>query len=169
MDVYDAIRQRRSVRKFEDRPIPEDVLNRVLDAGVLAPTGKNLQEWKYVVVRESNAKSLLADASEQPFLAAAQAIVAVVSLDPDRKMYCGIPVGPVDCAIVIDHMTLAGVAEGLGSCWIGHFDQDKCCTILDVPPPAKIIEMLVMGYPADTPGEKKRKSPADLICREKFS
>jgi len=169
MDVYDAIRQRRSVRKFEDRPIPDDVLNRVLDAGVLAPTGRNLQEWKYVVVCESNAKKLLADASEQPFLAAAQAIVAVVSLDPDRKMYCGISAGAVDCAIVIDHMTLAAVAEGLGSCWIGHFDQDKCRQILDVPASAKIIEMLVLGYPADKPSDKKRKTLDELACWEKFS
>jgi len=169
MDVYDAIRQRRSVRKFEDRDIEDDVLTRVLDAGILAPSARNTQEWKCVVVRDAETINLLAEASEQEFIARAKVVVAVVSLDPDRKMYCGIPVGPVDCAIVIDHMTLAGVAEGLGSCWIGHFDQDKCCTILDVPPPAKIIEMLVMGYPADTPGEKKRKSPADLICREKFS
>ena len=169
MDVYDAIRQRRSVRKFEDRAIADDVLTRVLDAGILAPSGRNTQEWKYVVVRDSETRNRLAEAAEQEFVADAPILVAVVSLDPVREMYCGIQAGPVDCAIVIDHMTLAAVAEGLGSCWIGHFDQDKCRAILDVPPPAKIIEMLVMGYPADTPGEKKRKSPADLICWEKFS
>jgi nitroreductase len=168
MDVYEAMRQRRSVRKFEDRVIADDVLTRVLDAGILAPTGRNRQEWKYVVVRDSETKKRLADASEQVFIGRAQAVVAVVSLDPDREMFCGIQAGPVDCAIVIDHMTLAAVAEGLGSCWIGHFDQDKCRDILDIPAPAKIIEMLVMGYPADAPGEKKRKSPADLICWEKF-
>jgi nitroreductase len=169
MDVYDAIKQRRSVRKFEDRPIPDDVLTRVLDAGILAPTGRNTQEWKYVVVRDADTQKRLADAAEQAFLAKAQVIVAVVSLDPVREMFCGIQAGPVDCAIVIDHMTLAAVAEGLGSCWIGHFDQDKCREILDIPAPAKIIEMLVMGYPADTPGDKKRKSSADLTCWEKFS
>ena len=168
MDVYEAMRQRRSVRKFEDRVIADDVLTRVLDAGILAPTGRNRQEWKYVVVRDSETKKRLADASEQVFIGRAQAVVAVVSLDPVREMFCGIQAGPVDCAIVIDHMTLAAVAEGLGSCWIGHFDQEKCRDILDIPAPAKIIEMLVMGYPADAPGEKKRKSPAELICWEKF-
>ena len=169
MDVYDAMRQRRSVRKFEDRAIPDDVLNRVLDAGVLAPTGRNLQEWKYVVVRDDGTKKQLADASEQDFIAAAQVVAAVVSLDPDREMHCGIPAGPVDCAIVIDHMTLAAVAEGLGSCWIGHFDQDKCRDILDIPAPSRIIEMLVLGYPSDTPGDKKRKTLGELVCWEKFS
>ena len=169
MDVYDAIRLRRSVRKYEDRAIPDDVLTRVLGAGILAPSGRNTQEWKYVVVRDSDTISRIAEAAEQEFIAKAAVTVAVVSLDPEREMYCGIPAGPVDCAIVIDHMTLAAVAEGLGSCWIGHFDQDKCRALLDVPPPAKIIEMLVMGYPADTPGEKKRKPPSELICLEKFS
>ena len=62
MDVYDAIRQRRSVRKFEDRPIADDVLTRVLDAGILAPTGRNTQEGKYVVVRDPETKNRLADA-----------------------------------------------------------------------------------------------------------
>ncbi len=169
MDVYEAMRQRRSVRKFEDRDIPDDVLNRVLEAGVLAPTGRNLQGWKYVVVRDLETKQQLADASEQAFIATAQVVAAVVSLDPDREMYCGIQAGPVDCAIVIDHMTLASVAEGLGSCWIGHFDQDKCRDILGVPAPAKIIEMLVLGYPGDSAGDKKRKNLDELACWEKFS
>lgn len=169
MDVYEAMRQRRSVRKFEDRPIPDDVLTRVLDAGALAPTGRNRQEWKYVVVRDAETKRRLAEASEQEFIGTAQAVVAVVSLDPVREMFCGIPAGPVDCAIVIDHMTLAAVAEGLGSCWIGHFDQDKCCDIMDVAAPAKIIEMLVLGYPGDAASEKKRKALSELTCWEKFS
>ncbi len=169
MDVYDAMKQRRSVRKFEDRDIPDDVLSRVLDAGIMAPTGRNLQEWKYVVVTDPEMRKSLAGAAEQEFISSAKVVVAVVSLDPDRQMYCGIQAGPVDCAIVIDHMTLAAVAEGLGSCWIGHFDQDKCRTLLDIPAPAKIIEMLVLGYPADASGPKKRKGQDELVCWEKFS
>jgi len=93
----------------------------------------------------------------------------VVSLDPVREMYCGVQAGPVDCAIVLDHVSLAAVEEGLASCWIGHFDQDKCRPILSVPPPAKIIEMLIVGYPSDEPGPKKRKSAEELICWEQFS
>jgi len=169
MDVYDAIRQRRSVRKYEDRDIPDNVLKRVLEAGILAPTGRNNQEWKFVVVRDPDTRKRLAEAAEQKFVASAPVVVAVVSLDPVREMYCGIQAGPVDCAIVIDHMTLAAVAEGLGSCWIGHFDQDKSRDILGVPDPAKIIEMLVLGYPADEAGDKKRKSPDELVCWESFS
>jgi nitroreductase len=169
MDVYDAIQQRRSVRKYEDRAIPQDVLERVLQAGILAPTGRNTQEWRFVVVRDLDTRKRLAEAAEQKFVASADVVVAVVSLDPVREMFCGIQAGPVDCAIVIDHMTLAAVAEGLGSCWIGHFDQDKSREILDIPAPAKIIEMLVLGYPGDEPVEKKRKTLDELACWEKFS
>ena len=57
----------------------------------------------------------------------------------------------------------------MGSCWIGHFDQDKCRDILNIPAPARIIEMLVLGYPSDTPGDKKRKTLGELVCWEKFS
>ncbi len=142
MDVYEAIRTRCSVRAYEDRPIEDDVLLRVLDAGRLAPSARNLQSWKFVVVRDREILRRLAGAAEQPFVGEAAVVIAVVTLDPDSTMHCGVPRGPVDGAIAIDHMTLAAVAEGLGSCWIGHFDQGACREILGVPDSAQIIEML---------------------------
>ena len=84
-------------------------------------------------------------------------------------MFCDIPAGPVDCAIAIDHMSLAATAEGLGTCWIGHFHQDKCGKILNVPASAKIVEMLLVGYAAAEPGAKKRKDLKEIVCWEKFS
>ena len=97
-------------------------------------------------------------------------IVAVVGTTPDYKMHCDVPADPVDCAIAIDHMTLAAVAEGLGTCWIGHFDQGKCCKILSVPSSAKIIELMPLGYPADAGGgAKTRKSLDEMVCDDKFS
>jgi len=169
MDVYDAIRDRFSVRAYEDRDIEDDKLRRVLDAGRLAPSARNLQNWKFVVVRDRPTRQKLSEASEQPFIGQAPVVVAVVTLVPDSTMYCGVPTGPVDCAIAIDHMALAAVAEGLGTCWIGHFDQEKCCDILGVPDSARIIELLLMGYPAASPGAKNRKNLDEVVCWERFS
>jgi nitroreductase len=169
MDLYEAIRNRRSIRAYQHRPVEEDKLSRVLEAGRLSPSARNTQARKFVVVRDEELRKALAEAAEQAFIAHAPVVVAVVSLEPDRMMHCGVPSGPVDCAIAIDHMTLAATAEGLGTCWIGHFDQDACCEILDVPPGAKIIELMVLGYPAEEPKARPRKKPEEVYCYEKFS
>lgn len=169
MDVYEAIRRRCSVRAYLDRAVEDDRLRRVLDAGRLAPSARNGQNWKFVAVRDGELRRAIADAAEQPFLRNAPVIIAVVSTEPDRLMKCGVPAGPVDCAIAIDHMTLAAVAEGLGTCWIGRFDQDACCELLDVPVGAQIIELLAMGYPAATVPEKSRKPLDEVVCYERFA
>lgn len=169
MDVYEAIKKRCSVRAYEDRPIEDDKLQRILDAGRHAPSGNNRQEWKFVVVRDEKLRSGLAKAADQAFVGQAPVVIAVVGLNPERVMACDIPADPVDCAIAIDHMTLAAVAEGLGTCWIGHFDQDASRKLLGVPPSAKIIELLPMGYPAGGPKPKKRKDLGEVVCYDKFS
>ena len=168
MELYEAINKRRSVRAYQDRPIEQDKLDRVLNAGRLAPSARNAQAWKFVVVRNAEKRSAIAEAAEQPFLARAPVIVAAVSTEPERVMHCGIPAGPVDCAIAMDHMTLAAVAEGLGTCWVGHFDQDACCRALGVPPTAEIMELMPLGYEADSPRDKSRKPLDEVVCYESF-
>ncbi len=169
MDIYEAIEKRYSVREYQDKPVEEAKLHRVLDAGRVAPSGSNRQEWKFVVVLDGETRRLVAEAADQDFLATAPVIIAVVGLNPNKVMHCTVPADPVDCAIAIDHMTLAAVAEGLGTCWIGHFDQDSCRSLLNVPSSAKIIELLALGYPAVEPGTKKRRPAEEIICYERFS
>ncbi len=168
MDIREVIGNRYSVRSYEAGPVEDEKLNRVLEAGRLAPSGRNRQPWKFVVVRDAELRQALAKAAEQAFLAKAPVIIAVVGLSPEQVMYCDIPADPVDCAIAIDHMALTAVAEGLGTCWIGHFDQDACRKLLGVPPSAKIIEMLTLGCPADSPKAKSRKPLAEIVCYDKF-
>jgi nitroreductase len=170
MDLYEAIAKRFSCRSFKDMPIEPDKLDRVLDAGRLAPSGNNSQPWKFVVVTEPDRRAALAQASNnQMFVGQAPAVIAVVGLDENKVMSCTVPGDPVNCAIAIDHMTLAATAEGLGTCWIGAFDQDKCRKLLGVKLPAKIIELLPIGYPAVEAGPKSRKPLAEVVCREQFS
>jgi len=169
MDVFEAIEGRFSVRVYADRPVEEDKLQRVLEAGRLAPTARNRQEFRIVVVRDEAIREKLATAAGQPFIGSAPVVIALVGLTPDVAMFCTVPTDPVDGAIVIDHMALAAVAEGLGTCWIGHFDQDQCRAILGVPETAKIVELLPMGYPDTSPSEKKRKSLDELVRYDRFS
>jgi len=170
MDVYEAIEKRCSVRTYADRAIDDETLGRILNAGRLAPSGRNTQSWTFIVVRDAERRAALAEAAEQPFIAQAPVVLAVVDTGGGHVMFCGVPAGPVDCAIAIDHMALAATAEGIGSCWIGHFNQDACKSILNVPQDYCIIEMLPLGYPAstgDTP--KKRKPLAEIVAYETFA
>ncbi len=168
MELYEAIKSRYSARKYEDKPVEDEKLIRVLDAGRLAPSGNNTQPWKFIVVRDGELRAGLAEASEQPWIKNAPVIIAVVMTDPERVMLCDVQAGPVNCSIAIDHMSLAAVAEGLGSCWIGHFDQDTARTLLAVPDSLKIVELLTLGYPKDCLGSKKRKPLDEIVCYERY-
>jgi nitroreductase len=171
MDVHQAIATRRSVRRFTGEKIDEPTLNRVLDAGRRAPSARNRQKWKFVVVTDEKLKRTLAtDIAEQPWIAKAGVVVAVVSTE-DYTMHCGVPAGYVDCAIAIDHMTLAAVAEGLGSCWIGHFDQDACKRLLEVPDACEVVELLPIGRPAGDAGEgeQSRKPLQEVVSYDRFA
>jgi len=168
MELYEAISRRYSVRTYEDRVVEEDKLRRVLAAAVASPSARNRQERKIVVVRDAERRRALAEAAGQAWIAQAPVLVAVVGTTPDAVMHCGVPTDPVDCAIAIDHMTLAAVAEGLGTCWLGHFSQDDCRRILGVPAGAAIIELLALGYPRGEAGPKQRKTLDDVVCQETF-
>jgi nitroreductase len=171
MDVYQAIASRRSVRRFTGEKIDESTLNRILDAGRRAPSARNRQKWKFVVVADDKLKQALAtDVAEQPWIAKAAVVIAVVSTEA-YTMHCGVPAGCVDCAIAIDHMTLAAVAEGLGSCWIGHFDQDACKRLLNVPETCEVVELLPIGRPAGdaAASEQSRKSLQEVVSYDRFA
>ena len=171
MDVYEAIRKRCSVRTYRDEPVGEDKLHRILEAGRLSPSARNRQERKFIVVRDLDARKAIAKAAEQPWMAQAPVTIAVVGLT-DYVMSCGVPADPVDCAIALDHMVLAAVAEGLGTCWVGHFDQDVCRKLLGVPASATIIQLLTLGYGATTGAAKEapknRLAYDKVVCKETF-
>ncbi|HOK29777.1 MAG TPA: nitroreductase family protein [bacterium] len=169
MDVYDAIKTRRSVRAYQDKPVPEDVLKRILEAARLAPSASNRQDWKFIVVRDSgNRRAVAQAANNQMFIAQAPVIIVAVSLNPDRIMSCEVPSYAVDLAIAVDHITLAATAEGLGTCWIGAFSQREMKKVLDIPERYKVVTLTPLGYPADSPRPKVRKPLEEIVCYEKF-
>jgi len=169
MDVAKAIRDRRSVRSYEKKGIPQDVLLKVLEAARLAPSANNRQPWRFVVVRNEAKRAALAKAAkEQQFVAEAPVVIAAVALEPERVMTCGVPTYAVDLAIAVDHITLAAVQQGLGSCWIGAFYQEDVKKILKIPAEYKVAALLTLGYPRDQARFKNRKSLDEIVCYEKW-
>jgi len=169
MDVHEAIKTRRSVRSYKPDPVPEESLERILEAARLAPSGHNAQEWKFIVVRDDEKRKQLAeDASGQDFISEAPVIIVAVALDPEDVMSSGVPAYAVDLAIAVDYMTLAAVEEGLSTCWIGAFSQSKVKEILDVPRDCKVVVLLPLGFAKDEPGPKIRKSIEEIVCYDSF-
>lgn len=169
MDIYELIRTRRSVRSFQDKPVPDELLEKLFDAVRWAPSARNMQPYKFVVVRDwQQRRDLSVAASEQFFLAEAPIILAAVTLEPDSVMTCEVPTYPIDVAIAADHLSLAAAAEGLGTCWIGSFFQERVSQILGLPAGCKVAILMPLGYPADAPVEKNRKSLEELVCYDRF-
>jgi nitroreductase len=164
MELMEAIRSRRSIRKYQDRSVEPDRLMRVLDAGRIAPSAKNLQDWKFIVVKDADKRRRLSEAAMgQPWVAAAPVVIAACATKPDNIMPCGQRCYPIDLSIALDHMSLAAVAEGLGTCWIGAFYEDLVKEILGVPAEMRVTSMMTLGYPAESPAARPRKKLEDVV------
>jgi nitroreductase len=171
MEFYEVIKKRKSVRKYDTKKIPDDVLNRVLEAGRIAPSAKNIQPWKFIVVRDQALKKQVAEASRgQMFMADADVIICGCALE---KIAWGRMGGymssfAVDLAIAMDHIILAAANEGLGTCWIGAFEEKAVKLLLGVPDDVKIVALTPLGYPAEEPKDRGRKSINEIITYEKY-
>lgn len=168
MDVYAAIRTRKSVRAYLDKPVEKQKLERVLEAARLAPSASNRQEWRFVVVTDGEQRRRLAEAAAgQRFIAQAPVVIAACAETDGRIMRCGLACYPIDVAIAVDHLTLAAAAEGLGTCWIGAFDPDAVRALLGIPKAVVVVGLLPLGYPQDArPVEKSRLSLETIVHYE---
>ena len=163
MDVSQAIRSRYSCRHYQDKPLEQDKLLAVLEAARLAPSAKNLQDWRFVVVTDRQTKKKVAEAANnQTFLEDAGAVIIGCSVS-DHVMRCGQAVGPIDVAIALEHMCLQATELGLGTCWIGSFYPDKIKPIVGIPQNAMIVELLALGYPADS-AKPQRREPIERVA-----
>ncbi|NJD76331.1 MAG: nitroreductase [Candidatus Methanoperedens sp.] len=170
MDVLKAIKSRRSIRAYDSREVEEDKLVRILESGRLSPSASNRQERRFVVIRDAMTRKLLSEAARnQGFVAEAPVVIAACSVESEYVMSCGQPAYPIDTAIAVDHMTLAAVQDGLGTCWIGAFDEKKVKKILNIPDHVRVVALLPLGYPSATPRPTPRKSLDEIVKWEKWS
>jgi nitroreductase len=169
MDIYEAIKTRRSVRKYKGDAIPEDVLDRVLDAMRLAPSGCNFQPWKFVVVKDEKIRqALVPSCRDQGFIA--QAPVIIVGCGWEKRSYQHMgnwgTSAVVDVTIALDHLTLAAASEGLGTCWIGAFDEKEVRGILGIPSDVRVVALTPLGYPEESPSATPRKNLDEILCED---
>lgn len=171
MSILKVIKERRSVRGYRPDPIPEEVLLRVLDAARFSPSGKNLQPWKFILVREETLKQRLVEASgSQSFIAEAPIVIVACGF-PDRcysRMGNYMKSWPVDVAIAVEHLILQAQEEGLGTCWIGAFEEREIKSILNIPNGVRVLALTPLGYSDENPASRGRKSLEEIVSYDSF-
>jgi nitroreductase len=166
MNVIDAIRARKSTRSFLDKPVEDESLHAVLEAGRLAPSAGNRQEWRFIVVSDHESKVKLGEAANgQSFVGKAPVVIVACAESDGHVMSCGQPSYPIDVAIALDHISLAAFELGLGTCWIGAFSEKKVKEILGIPEKIRVVELMPLGYPSDPSVKKKIRFDLQKIVK----
>lgn len=168
MDVMEAIKTRRSIRKFSSKPVEEEKLRLILEAARLSPSSQNSQNWRFIVVRDKEKLQKLMEAADgQPHVG--EAPCAVVACGTKRRiMDCGQPTDTVDCSIAMAYMILEAHTLGLGTCWLGHFFADKVKKALSIPDDVSVVAFTPLGYPAEEPVPRPRKELSEIVSCDEY-
>jgi nitroreductase len=168
MDLSHAIFGRFSCRDFSDRSVDRSTVAELLEAARWAPTGGNLQPWRFVVVAEPDLRRALARAAiGQGFVARAPVVIVVCALpevsarlygDRGRQLFC-----LQDTAAAIQNLLLAATARDLGACWVGAFQEAEVARTLDLPGQWRPVALVPVGWPAARSGQRSRRSLEEVV------
>ena len=173
MDVFEAIKNRRSVRAYTSEGVSEQDVERLIEAAMLAPSAGNIQPWGFVIVTNAETKRRLSDAAlHQTFIEEAP-VVIVVCADVERSswgygsrganLYC-----LQDTAAATENMLLAAQALGLATCWVGAFHEDAVAKVINTPRNVRPVAIVPVGFPAEKPNPPPRRSIKELVHYETF-
>jgi nitroreductase len=172
MDLSEAIKGRRSIRAFKPQDIPEETVEKLIDAARHAPSAGNIQPWEFVIARNPDTKKKLAQAAHQAFIEEAPVVIAVCA-DEKRSasgygnrgetLYC-----IQDTAAAIQNILLTAYSLGLGTCWIGAFNENEAKKALKPPKGIRPVAMIPVGYPNKTPSQRGRRPLNQIVHHEEF-
>jgi len=165
MSTVDLILSRRSIRRYEDKDIPEEVLQQILETGRQAPSAANRQPIRFVVVNDHDILKNLCDNLFTRFVKYAP--LAIVGC-ADIKSFLTGKWAVVDATIAMQNMVIAAWTLGIGSCWIGACDEKKVKEFLNIPDKWKVVAVLTFGYPAEQPKQRKKKPIEKMFSFNSF-
>jgi len=169
MDIFETIKTRYSCRSYQNKPIEPEALQTLMEAARLAPSARNVQDWRFVIVTDPQIRrSLQRAAADQEFVGQAPVVIAACSCTNKRMNLCGQPYASINVSIALEHIALAAVSLGLATCWIGSFKPQSVRRILNIPTHIEIVELMTIGYPADRPKSPTRLSLNQIACHEKW-
>ena len=148
MDILDLLKSRRSIRVYQDNPIPQDLLLQILEAGRWAPTGANLQPWHFIVVTDQETRRKVGEVARFFFIKSSHVekapVVLVLGFDTRKGKY-----GRYDVTLAGGNMMTMATHLGLGTCWIGAFDEPRVKEILEIPKSIEVVGLITLGYPGE--------------------
>lgn len=172
-------RSRQSDRKYSDKAVEKEKVERIMEAGRLAPSACNAQPWKFIVVDDKTLLGQLAESASAPllgmngFVNQAPLQIVIVREQPNFSSKVGGAIknkdySLIDIGIACQNMCLQAEAEGLGSCMIGWFDEDRVKKILNIPKSKRVELLITVGYSLGTKREKRRKPPEETVSYNKY-
>ena len=173
MEALEAINNRRSIRRYLDKPVEFEKITTILDAARKAPSAGNLQDWAFILVTEKNLINQIADyCVEQYWIQSAPAAVIVCALPEKHEMYYGLRGKRLyniqDTAAAIENMLIAATDLGLGTCWIGAFEEDKIKSAFTIPADVRPQAIITLGYPDETPEDRKLLPIENVVYFNRF-
>jgi nitroreductase len=162
--LVDVVLSRRSIRRYQQKEIPGEILDKILEAGRQAPSAMNRQPWHFIVVSDKDIKQELSKRlftkhiRESPVTIVGCAKTGFL----DRKW------SVIGTSIALQNMVIAAWALGIGSCWIGGFQEDKVKQLLEIPDKVKVVALVTFGYPAETPRAKRKKPLEKVVSSNKY-
>jgi nitroreductase len=179
--MIEQIKMRRSIRKYTDRPVEDEMLVKVLEAGILAPSGSNTQPWHYIVVKSEEMRRKLAEVSHNQkwMISAPINIVCVADLRSRIKGDIDLFIDENssqeelkmiirDTSISIEHIVLEASELGLGTCWVAWFTQEEIRPILKIPSDKYVVAVLTIGYADEVPEARPRKKIQEILHYENW-
>jgi len=170
LELYKAIRLRRSVRRYRPDPVPDQIIRKIMEAASWAPSSSNSQPWEFVVVRDRNTLEKLSRTHAYAGMLKGAPMCIVACSDPTRSPNHWVE----DCSIAVENMLLAARAEGLGTCWIAVYrptDQqreNRVREVLSIPKDIRVVALVGVGYPAENPQPPARRKLEEIIHYEKY-
>ena len=171
MDVFEAIQERRSIRAYQDMPVPREKLEKILEAARLSPSARNIEPWHFIAVTDPEKKELLSKGRYAKFCAEAPlVIVALGDKEASPDWYA------IDVALAVENMILTAVSEGLSTCCVGSFDEKEVKETVNAPSNFEVLLLLAVGYSReklDLSGKllhlgRARKKLSDVASKETF-
>lgn len=161
--IPENVKKRRSIRGFTTQKVPDEEARTLVEAACLAPSAGNLQPWEFIVVRDPEVKGRLRGAAHGQSFVSEAPVVFVVCAVPDRSasvygsrgrsLYC-----LQDTAAAVQNLLLTAVANGLGGCWVGAFDEERAAEALGLPRGVRPVALVPVGYPAESPRRRPRRT-----------
>jgi len=164
MKVFDAIKRRRSIRKYKKTVVKQEKLNAVLEAARLAPSADNKQPWAFIVVTDPQVKERLRSSYDEEWFIEGPVIIVACAVPKEawRRMD-GEEYWKVDVAIAMQNLVLAATELGLGTCWIADFNEEATKKALRIPQDVHVVAMTPLGYPDEEKGAVTRRKLINSI------